>query len=105
MTTNSEKSGKAGRVDVLSESAPERIWLQVDADGNESDRSEPLSKDDWSELTWHFDPIGGQEVEYIRFDLVAHLLEALTSISYASNAPNIRAIARAAIARAEGEES
>lgn len=66
------------RVDVLAESAPERIWLQVDANGDETDRSEPLKSEDWFELTWHFEPIGGQEIEYIRADIVAAAAKELT---------------------------
>lgn len=59
----------AEAVAALDASAPERIWLQVDTDGDNDDRSEPIPRESWDELTWHYEPIGGQEVEYVRVDL------------------------------------
>ena len=56
--------------DVLTETAPKRIWLQVDPDAPEEDRSEPCPDPMQSELTWCWHRIGGQEVEYVRADLV-----------------------------------
>jgi hypothetical protein len=64
------------KVDVLTQSAPERIWLQVDPMGDEEDRSEPLKEENWIDLSWHYEPIGGQEVEYVRADFLADLIEA-----------------------------
>jgi hypothetical protein len=56
-------------VGAMDRSAPERVWLQVDTDGNPEDRSEVIRRENWTDLTWHYEPIGGQEVEYIRTDL------------------------------------
>jgi hypothetical protein len=55
--------------DPLTLSLPQRIWLQVNTDGDPEDRSEPVSEANWGDLTWHHDSIGGQEVTYVREDL------------------------------------
>jgi hypothetical protein len=55
--------------DPLTQSLPQRIWLQVNTDGDAEDRSEPLSEANWGDLTWCHDSIGGQEVGYVREDL------------------------------------
>lgn len=57
--------------DVLTESAPERIWLQVDSAGDPDDRADPIMRESWSEMTWCAEQIGGQEIEYVRADLAA----------------------------------
>jgi hypothetical protein len=62
------------RPDNVTPNAPERIWLQVDATGDAEDRSEPLSPDDWDELTWCAESVGGVEVEYVRADKFAALV-------------------------------
>jgi len=49
--------------------APPSVWLQIDADGDPEDRSQPVPRGEWVNLTWHYASIGGQEVEYIRADL------------------------------------
>ena len=67
-------------VDVLTESAPERIWLQVDADGDAEDRSEPIMRESWGDMTWCAEEIGGQEVAYVRADLAAKLRDALQAL-------------------------
>lgn len=54
----------------LDRSAPPRVWLQVDTDGDNKDHSEAMPPEAWGELTWHHSPIGGQEVEYVRKDLI-----------------------------------
>lgn len=56
----------AGEMD---RSAPPRVWLQVDTDGDETDRTEAIPEDSWERLTWHFEPLGWQEIEYVRADL------------------------------------
>lgn len=56
----------AGALDL---SAPPRVWLQVDTDGDNDDRSEAIPEKAWIDLTWHYEYIGGQEVQYIRADL------------------------------------
>ena len=56
-------------VGELDRSAPPKVWLQVDTDGDDEDRSEPIPRENWSDLTWCYEPIGGQEVVYIRADL------------------------------------
>ena len=56
----------------LDRTAPERIWLQVDTNGDNNDRDEPWSGDDAS---WCAESIGGLEIQYVRADLLhAHLL-------------------------------
>lgn len=58
-------------LDRLTESAPERIWLQIDA-GN-SDRSWPYPADH-DGISWCWESIGGAEVDYIRSDLVVAVM-------------------------------
>ena len=60
--------------DALTESAPERVWLQVDTDGDPDDRSALLPREAWDGLSWCWESIGGQEVTYIREDLHASAL-------------------------------
>lgn len=52
----------------LDASMPERIWLQIDTDGDPEDRSEPF-RGDTQDLTWCAESIGGLEVEYVRKDI------------------------------------
>lgn len=54
-------------VDALTPSAPERVWLQIDA--CDSDRSQPYPAND-DGISWCRESIGGAEVDYIRSDLV-----------------------------------
>jgi len=61
-------------VDNVTPNAPQRIWLQVDTNGDAEDRSEPLSAEHWDQLTWCAESIGGVEVEYVRVDLHAALV-------------------------------
>ena len=56
--------------DTMTETAPERIWLQIDPNGNADDRSEPCPDPSDVDLTWCWTQVGGQEVEYVRADLV-----------------------------------
>lgn len=56
-------------VGPLDISAPERVWLQVDTDGDPEDRTQAMPRDCWMDLTWHYESIGGQEVVYIREDI------------------------------------
>lgn len=56
----------AGPMDL---SAPPFVWLQVDTDGDNEDRSEAIPPEAWDHLSWHYESIGGQEVRYIREDL------------------------------------
>lgn len=56
--------------DTMTETAPERIWLQVDPNGDPDDRDEPCPDPSDVELTWCWTQVGGQEVEYVRADLV-----------------------------------
>jgi hypothetical protein len=48
--------------------APERIWLQVNPEGDASDTGYPA---DHEGVTWCWHSIGGQEVEYVRADRAA----------------------------------
>ncbi|MCP1375989.1 hypothetical protein [Dyella lutea] len=59
----------------LDRSAPARIWLQIDTDGDNSDRGErwPGAFD----VTWHDEPIGGLEIQYVRADLAVPSAERL----------------------------
>jgi hypothetical protein len=67
-------------VGPLDLSAPERVWLQVDTDGDNEDRSDPMPPEAWSHLSWYWEQIGGQEVEYVRADLArAYALEAIAA--------------------------
>jgi hypothetical protein len=53
----------------MDRTAPPRVWLQVDTNGDPSDRSDPIPRDAWGELTWCYESIGGQEVVYVREDI------------------------------------
>ena len=55
--------------DTTTETAPERVWLQVDTGAMPDDRGEPFPTD-FDGVTWHNEEIGGIEVEYVRADLV-----------------------------------
>jgi hypothetical protein len=55
----------------LDQSCPPKIWLQIDANGDNDDRSESLLASSWNDLTWCYESIGGREVVYIRADMVA----------------------------------
>ncbi len=57
-------------IDILTETAPELIWLQIDTDDLTNDRSEPFPPLEGDGVTWCWERIGGQEVEYVRADLV-----------------------------------
>lgn len=54
----------------LDQSCPEKIWLQIDINGDNGDRSESMPEDLWGDLTWCYESVGGQEVVYVRGDLV-----------------------------------
>lgn len=56
--------------DTLTETAPARIWLQVDVGASGDDRSEPFPSD-VDGVTWHSEELGGLEVEYVRADVAA----------------------------------
>jgi hypothetical protein len=68
------------RVDVLSQSAPPMVWLQVDTSGNNDKRDEPIQRENWGDLTWCYESIGGQEVRYVREDMVAELIAAARAV-------------------------
>lgn len=72
-----------GQAPELDRTAPERIWLQVDTDGDPEDRSDTFPRN--GEQTWCEESIGGQEVEYVRADLaqVAALTAAPQGVAYA----------------------
>lgn len=50
----------------LDRTAPEKIWLQINIDGDNSDRDEPWPGADV--VTWQDEPIGGLEIQYVRAD-------------------------------------
>lgn len=47
---------------------PEKIWLVVNPDGSTDDEGYPLDG-----VTWSDAPIGGEQYEYVRADLVKEL--------------------------------
>lgn len=59
------------QTDRLTPSAPERIWLQIDA--GDSDRSAPYPADH-DGISWCWESVGGAEVDYLRSDLVRAVL-------------------------------
>lgn len=105
-------------VGEMDRTAPPRVWLQIDPTGDETDRSEVIPESAWEDLTWHYSPIGGQEVEYIRKDLtpnmrpvsdedVERLAEAIFGPAWSFRSDvrpqNIRAALESFLARRTGE--
>lgn len=60
---------KLGSLDCT---APQQIYLNINPEGDRDDRSGDFK--DLAEVTWCEDSLGGQEVGYIRADLVLELL-------------------------------
>lgn len=66
--------------DVTTKTAPERIWLQVDAGAFPDDRDEPFPKLHVG-ITWCDISVGGVEVEYVRADVAQeHLADTQRAI-------------------------
>ncbi len=57
-------------MNTLTETAPARIWLQIDPQGAPVDCAERFPSDA-SEVTWCADDVGGVQVEYVRADLAS----------------------------------
>lgn len=55
---------------LLDQTCPPKIWLQIDTMGDNDDRSEAVPEIAWGDLSWCYESIGGQEVVYVRADLV-----------------------------------
>lgn len=55
-------------VDKVTETAPERIWLEVDDDEDKS--GEPFPADPSEDVTWSCSAFSVTTVEYVRADLV-----------------------------------
>uniref|UniRef100_UPI003F80B1D8 hypothetical protein n=1 Tax=Xanthomonas sp. 0924 TaxID=2835534 RepID=UPI003F80B1D8 len=53
----------------LDREAPQRVWLQIDTAGENSERDVPWPGSE--HVTWQDESIGGLEVEYVRADLTA----------------------------------
>ncbi len=70
--------------DKLTETAPKRIWLQVDTDAIADIRDEPFPAD-FDGVTWHDEQIGGLEVEYIRADLVNGIISTAARLTMTSD--------------------
>lgn len=94
--------------DTLTETAPPRLWLQVDTGASNDYRDEPFPSD-IDGVTWHNEEIGGLEVEYVRSDIAAGLLEALRGLLVRCSAEMADPVdvheiyaARVAIAKATG---
>lgn len=51
----------------LDRTAPARIFLQIDTDGSNARRDEPWAS--CYDVTWHEEPCGGLEIQYVRADL------------------------------------
>lgn len=69
-STRLSRSLAAGKVaGEMDRTAPPKVWLQVNIDGDAEDRSEAIPQTSWMDLAWHYESLGGQEVEYIRADL------------------------------------
>ena len=66
------------KADVLTQTAPEHIWLQVNTAGDDEDRSEAFP--DNQEQTWCANSISGQEVKYVRADLFAEARQAIEGL-------------------------
>lgn len=58
----------------IDKEAPDKIWLQIDADQIHENREQPWPSDD-DGITWCRESVQGLEIEYIRADLVADLLK------------------------------
>ena len=59
--------------------APDRIWLQLhgDAEPPFDDRDHPP----WADVSWCSEPVFAHDVEYVRADLAADLVDALKTIA------------------------
>lgn len=70
---NSGQSQPPGALDYalarLDREAPQRVWLQIDTAGDNSERDVPWPGSE--HVTWQDESIGGLEVEYVRADLAA----------------------------------
>jgi hypothetical protein len=56
----------------IDRTAPERIWLQLDTDGDNQQRDESWTGRDG--VTWCDESIGGLEIQYVRADLATSAL-------------------------------
>lgn len=54
--------------DTLTETAPERVWLQVDIGASNDYRDVPFPAD-IDGVPWHDEELGGLEVGYVRADV------------------------------------
>lgn len=90
--------------------APPFVWLQVDTNSDNSERSETISESSWGDLTWCYEPIGGLEVVYVRADAVTALVaerneytKRMDALASASEANFLRAESKLAEQAAEIE--
>jgi hypothetical protein len=58
----------------LDRTAPARVWLQIDTNGDNNDRNEQWPG--YDNVTWHEGSIGGLEIQYVRADLAAPVATA-----------------------------
>ncbi|WP_052689761.1 hypothetical protein [Xanthomonas albilineans] len=56
----------------LDRTVPVRIWLQINTNGDNTDRHEPWAGADG--VTWNDESMGGLEIDYVRADIVASLV-------------------------------
>jgi hypothetical protein len=54
---------------LLDATAPSRIYLQIDPNGDNDDRSDPWTDEMGEGVSWCADSIGGCEIQYVRADL------------------------------------
>ncbi|MCW0370234.1 hypothetical protein [Xanthomonas sacchari] len=62
----------------LDRAAPARIWLQINTEGDNSEREE--SWPGHEHVTWQDEPIGGLEIQYVRADLALQAAPAAAGV-------------------------
>lgn len=92
-------------VPVVVRTAPVRIWLQIADDAYSATEAFPC--DALDQITWCADSVMDTEVEYVRADLVAELIEAARGCIEATSLRGSPRRARilAALARVQGGDA
>lgn len=63
---------------ALDRTAPDRIWLQIDTSSENDERDDLWRGTDG--VTWHDESIGGLEIQYVRADIHAQMLEMVREV-------------------------